>query len=64
MLLYYPDLVGFLLSANFLVQVNPVCGLHYIPFIFQASPVSVGGCQAYVEEKRSTNSRGKLGLCS
>ncbi|KAI8523286.1 hypothetical protein RHMOL_Rhmol13G0061500 [Rhododendron molle] len=27
----------------------------------EASPVSVGGCQAYVEEKRSTNSRGKLG---
>ncbi|KAG5514816.1 hypothetical protein RHGRI_036012 [Rhododendron griersonianum] len=28
----------------------------------EASPVSVGGCQVYVEEKRSTNSRGKLGL--
>lgn len=44
--------------------INPVCGLDYIPFIFQASPVSIGGRPAYVEEKRSTNSRGKLGLCS
>ena len=29
--------------------------------MFQASPITIGRCQAFVEEKRSTNSsRGKL----
>ena len=32
-----------------------------IPPTFQASPIAIGGRQAVVEEKRSTNSRCKLG---
>lgn len=32
-----------------------------VSLMFQASPIMIGGRQAYVEEKRSTNSsRGKL----
>lgn len=33
----------------------------FIPLMFQASPIAIGGRQAVVEEKRSTNSRCKLG---
>lgn len=34
--------------------------LNFLPLIFQASPIAIGGRQAVVEEKRSTNSRGKF----
>lgn len=50
------------------VMPHPICSFAPTQFSFglpllQASPVLIGGWQAVVEEKRSTNSRGKLNDC-